>query len=154
MPIRAFNPKVAAVLGAAIALALVGGLFYIGYFGNHDGSDCQEYPLQTVFSPSGTLKAQQEQEACASTGQLRTTVTIARAGGERGSEAPATVFSAVSGNALGAMATGQRSLALGLHWEGDGALMITHPSSVQPQFPPGAHGGVTVRYEVTAARPQ
>jgi hypothetical protein len=150
MPTRLFNPRIAAGLGAAIAVALVGGLFYIGYFSDHHESDCQSYPLQVVLSPSGRLKAEQGQEACASTDQLRTTVTITRATGGVTPEAPATAFLAVTGKALGAMAIGQRALALTLRWEGDDSLVIVHPAGVVPQLPPGEYGGVKVRY---AAQP-
>ena len=62
----------------------------------------------------------------------------------------ATAFLAVTGKALGAMAIGQRALALTLRWEGDDSLVIVHPAGVVPQLPPGEYGGVKVRY---AAQP-
>ncbi len=70
-------------------------------------------PLQRVISPTGRLKAEQEQlEACSSTDRLRVTVTIA-GGGKRGGwvRQPATAFVGVRGEALGSMATGQRAAA-------------------------------------------
>ncbi len=155
MPLRMFNPKLAAVLGAGVALTLVGGLFYIGYFSDHHEPDCQVFPVQMVLSPSGAYKAEQEQEACASTDQLRTTVTISQAGGNSVPAEPTpTVFVAVSGKALGAMAAGQRSVALRLRWDGDGELVITHPPGLLPNLPPGTRGRIKVRYEAAGAAAQ
>lgn len=143
MSTRLFNPKVAAFMGLAIAIVLVGGLFYVGYFSDHHEPDCQSYPLQVVLSPSGNYKAEQEQVACATTDQLRTSVTITPAQGG----APVTAFLAVSGKALGAMAAGQRTMPLALRWEGDSALVISHPPALHSQLPAGPYGGVNVRYE-------
>jgi len=60
-----------------LVMVFMGGLYYIGYFQDWEEADCQGYPVQGVASPSGRLRAEQEQEACRSTDQLRTKVTIA-----------------------------------------------------------------------------
>jgi len=143
MQIRAFNLKIAAILGLAVLCIFVGGLFYIGYFGDWHEPDCQTYPVQVVASPSGRLRAEQEQEACASTDQLRTRVQVTIPGRPE----PVIAFLATTGQAMGAMQAGQRSVALGLRWEGEDQLVITHPDWVQSQLPAGIYGGVQVRLD-------
>ena len=148
MPVRAFNLKIASILAASIAVVLLGGLFYIGYFGDHHEADCETYPVQRAISPSGRLKAEQDQQACSSTDRLRVTVTIAPAEGVAQPVQPAIAFVGVRGDALGSMATGQRAAALLLRWEGDEVLVIGHPPGLALQFMPGTYAGVRVRYEV------
>jgi len=140
MPLRSFKLK-AALVGAVLLLVFVAGLFYIGYFGDWKEPDCQSYPVQVVTSPDGRWRAEQEQEACASTDQLRTRVLV----GGSGAKEQAIAFVAVTGNALGSMSVGQRSVSLDLRWEADNRLVIVHPAWVRSQLPAGPYGGVDVR---------
>lgn len=134
MPFSSSNARRAALIAVVLLAVFVAGLFYIGYFGDWHEPDCQTYPVQVLSSPGGTWRAEQEQEACISTDQLRTRVLVGRSGGK----APVPAFVAVTGNALGSMATGQRSVRLGLRWEGESRLVIVHPAWAPSQLPAGS----------------
>jgi hypothetical protein len=140
MPLRSFKFKAALVV-AVLLLVFVAGLFYIGYFGDWKEPDCQTYPVQVSTSPDGRWRAEQEQEACASTNQLRTRVLV----GTSGAKEQALAFVAVTDDALGSMSVGQRSVSLDLHWEAGNRLVIAHPAWIKPQLPAGLYGGVEVR---------
>jgi len=71
---------------------------------------------------------------------------------ETGRAEPAVAFLSVSGQALGAMSAGQRSLSLGLRWEGDDQLLIIHPANAASQLPAGTYGGVKVHLQAGPAR--
>jgi hypothetical protein len=150
MKLRAATVTTALLCFVTLMLVFMGGLYYIGYFHDWEEADCQDYPVQGVASPSGRLRAAQEQEACRSTDQLRTRVTITKPGQAE----PVVAFIAVTGSALGSMATGQRSLPLSLRWEGEDRLVIVHPAWVASQLPAGPYGGVEVRLEAKGAAPK
>jgi hypothetical protein len=141
MLLRSFNPKKFVLVGLTLILVFVAGLFYIGYFGDWKEPDCQTYPVQVSASADGSWRAEQEQEACASTDQLRTRVLVGRAGAKE----QAIAFVAVTDNALGSMSVGQRSVSLDLRWEAGNRLVIVHPAWVRPQLPAGLYGGVEVQ---------
>lgn len=147
MKLRAATVTTALLCFVTLMMVFMGGLYYIGYFHDWEEADCQGYPVQGVASPSGRLRAAQEQEACRSTDQLRTRVTITTPGQAE----PVVAFIAVTGSALGSMATGQRSLPLSLRWEGEDRLVIVHPAGVASQLPAGPYGGVQVRLEAKGA---
>jgi len=146
MKLRAATFATALLCFVTLVMVFMGGLYYIGYFQDWEEADCQGYPVQGVASPSGRLRAEQEQEACRSTDQLRTRVTIAAPGQAE----PVVAFIAMTGSALGSMATGQRSLPLTLRWESESRLVIVHPAGVASQLPAGPYGGVQVRLEAKA----
>jgi hypothetical protein len=116
---------------------------YFGRSSRWHEADCQSFPVQMVLSPSGRFKAEQSQEACSSTDRLRTTVAV----GEVGHGDPIPAFVSSTGEALGSMSIGQRSIPLNLRWDGDTALTIVYPAGVSSALPAGPYGGVEVRLE-------
>ena len=147
MQLRPFNMNNAAFLGVSLAFALIGGMLYFDFFGPWREPDCRSYPIQVISSPDGAWRAEQEQEACAGTDQLRTRVLVGKSGGAE----QAIAFVSVTGNAMGSMQMSQRSLPLTLRWEGDKQLLIVHPAAVSSQLPAGLYGGVQVRLQAAAA---
>ena len=148
MQIRLFNANNAAFLGVTIAFGAVAAAMVMGLFGEWREPDCQSYPVQSVASPSGNLRAVQEQEACGSTDRLVTTVSV-RSGQ---SDTQSLAFRSVTGSALGAMSVGQRSLPLTLRWNGDAELVIGHPADVKPEAASTAAPGLKVTYVAQISR--
>ena len=145
MQFRLLSAGKTAFLAFALAFAVVGGMLFFHFYGDWEDADCQAYPMQVVISPGGSRRAEQEQEACASTDKLRTRVLVSGAAG--GSAAPVVAYQVETGNALGAMAVGQRSVPLTLRWEGEERLVIVHPLAAPSQLPAGPYGGVDVRLQ-------
>ena len=150
MHFRLFNANNAAFLGVTIAFCGVALAMYLGYFGEWRDAECDALPVQSVASPSGTRRAIHEQEACRSTDKLRTTVVV-RSVNATGSSSHALVFSTVTGDALGPMSVGQRSLPLLLRWNGDAELVISHPAAAKPEAPSALASGVRVVLEPVSA---
>ncbi len=150
MHFRLFNANNAAFLGVTIAFGAVALAMYLGYFGEWRDAECDTLPVQNVSSPSGVRRAIQEQEACRSTGKLRTTVVV-RSVTATGASSHALVFTTVTGDALGAMSVGQRSLPLILRWNGDAELVIGYPANVKPEAPAAWATGLRVVLEPVAA---
>lgn len=148
MQIRLFNANNAAFLGVTLAFGAVAAAMVMGVFGEWREPDCQSYPVQSVASPSGSLRAVQEQEACGSTDRLVTTVTLRK----EGSDSVSLVFRSITGSALGAMSVGQRSLPLTLRWKGDAELAIAHPADVKPEAASAAAPGLKVTYVAQVSR--
>ncbi len=148
MQIRLFNANNAAFLGVTLAFGAVAAAMVMGAFGEWREPDCQSYPVQSVSSPSGTLRAVQEQEACGSTDRLVTTVSV-RSGQ---SDSQSLAFRSVTGSALGAMSVGQRSLPLTLRWNGDAELVIGHPAEAKPEAALAAAPGLKVTHVMQAPR--
>ena len=134
--IRLFNANNAAFLGVTLAFGAVAVALGLGWFGEWREPDCTAYPVQSVASPSGRLRAVQEQEACGSTDRLRTSVILHLDGAPEGIE----VLRVETGSALGAMSVGQRSLPLRLEWAGDARLSIHHPAGLSPTLADSADG--------------
>lgn len=149
MQLRPFNINNAAFLGVSLAFALIGGMLYFDFFGPWREPECTTYPIQVVASPDGQWRAEQEQEACGTTDQLRTRVLVGRSGAKE----QAVGFLAVTDKALGSMSIGQRSLPLSLRWEEGNRLVITHPAGVASQLPAGSYGGVDVRLMAAPGKP-
>lgn len=145
MSIRFTNANNAAFLGVTLGFAAIALALGLGWYGQWREPDCQSVPVQSVASTSGEARAMQEQEACASTDRLATRVTVS--GGRFGSGA--TVFAANSGDALGAMWTGQRTLPLKVVWESDTVLLIVHPAGIAP-IPQPPLAGLSVRLVAAA----
>jgi hypothetical protein len=145
LKIRFTNANNAAFLGVTMGFGAIALALGLGWYGPWRDPDCQSYPVQSVTSASGEARALHEQEACSSTDRLTTRVTVSSSG----SGSAATVFAAQSGDALGAMWTGQRTLPLKLVWESDAVLVIVHPAGVAPiaQVPPP---GLSVRLVAAA----
>jgi hypothetical protein len=141
MQLRPFNMNNAAFLGVSLAFALIGGMLYFDFFGPWREPECTTYPIQVVASADGQWRAEQEQEACGTTDQLRTRVLVGRVGAKD----QAVGFLAVTDKALGSMSIGQRSLPLSLRWDEGNKLVIGHPPGVASSVPAGQHGGVDVR---------
>lgn len=137
---RLTNANNAAFAGVTLGFGAIAAALSLGWYGEWREPDCQGVPVQSIASPSGELRAVHEQSACASTDALHTTVAIA--GGRFGDGRM--VFSAVSGDALGAMAIGQRAPPLIIRWESDESLLIVHPAGLAPQAQT-APEGLTVR---------
>ncbi|MBL8376969.1 MAG: hypothetical protein JNM79_03800 [Burkholderiales bacterium] len=140
MRIRLTNANNAAFLGVTLGFAAIAAALVLGWYGQWREPDCQSLPVQSVAAAAGDVRAVQEQEACASTDRLATRVTVS--GGRFGPGG--TVFATESGDALGAMWTGQRTLPLKLVWESDAALAIFHPAHVAPIAQPPL-AGLSVR---------
>ena len=148
MGIRISNANNAAFLGVTIAFGAIALAMGLGWFGEWREPECTGYPVQGVASPSGALRAIQEQEACGSTDRLRTTVMVHQAGRSEG----ALVFDVVTGKALGAMSVGQRTLPLVLRWKSDAELVIDYPAAAKPETPVVAGGALRVTYQPKPAR--
>jgi hypothetical protein len=148
MQIRLFNANNAAFLGVTLAFGAVAAAMVMGVFGEWREPDCQSYPVQSVASPSGNLRAVQEQEACGSTDRLVTTVSVRSSQ----NDSQSLVFRSITGSALGAMSVGQRSLPLALRWRGDAELTIAHPADVKPEAASAAAPGLKVTYVPQVAR--
>ncbi len=149
MRIRRFNANNAAFLGVTIAFGAIALALGLGWYGEWREPDCTHYPVQSIASPSGALRAIQEQEACGSTDRLRTTVMVHQAGKPDG----ILVFSVVTGKALGAMSVGQRTLPMALRWNGDAELAIDYPAEAKPETPSPAGGAwLRVTYQPQPAR--
>ena len=148
MQIRLFNANNAAFLGVTLAFGAVAAAMVMGVFGEWREPDCQSYPVQSVASPSGNLRAVQEQEACGSTDRLVTTVSVRSSQ----NDSQSLVFRSITGSALGAMSVGQRSLPLALRWNGDTELTIAHPADVKPEAASAAAPGLKVTYVPQVAR--
>ena len=151
MQIRIFNANNAAFLGVTIAFGSVALAMYLGYFGEWRDAECDALPVQSVASPTGVRRAIHEQEACRSTDKLRTTVVV-RSANATGSTSHALVFSTVTGDALGAMSVGQRSLPLILRWNGDAELVIGYPASIKPEAPSALGSGVRIVLQPVATQ--
>ena len=150
MHFRLFNANNAAFLGVTLAFGVVALAMFLGYFGEWRDAECDALPVQSVASPSGARRAIHEQEACRSTDKLRTTVVV-RSVNATGSSSHALVFSTVTGDALGPLSVGQRSLPLLLRWNGDAELVISHPAAVKPEAPSALASGVRVVLEPVSA---
>lgn len=150
MHFRLFNANNAAFLGVTIAFGAVALAMYLGYFGEWRDAECDTLPVQNVASPSGVRRAIHEQEACRSTGKLRTTVVV-RSVTATGASSHALVFTTVTGDALGAMSVGQRSLPMILRWNGDAELVIGYPANVKPEVPAAWATGLRVVLEPVTA---
>lgn len=150
MQFRLFNANNAAFLGVTIAFGAVALAMYLGYFGEWRDPECDLLPVQIVDSPSGARRAIHEQEACRSTDKLRTTVVV-RSVNATGSTSHALVFSSITGDALGAMWVGQRSLPLVLRWNGEAELAISYPVNVKPEAPSALASGIRVVLTPVAA---
>ena len=150
MHFRLFNANNAAFLGVTLAFGVVALAMFLGYFGEWRDAECDALPVQSVASPSGARRAIHEQEACRSTDKLRTTVVV-RSANATGSSSHALVFSTVTGDALGPLSVGQRSLPLLLRWNGDAELVISHPAAVKPEAPSALASGVRVVLEPVSA---
>ena len=150
MHFRLFNANNAAFLGVTIAFGAVALAMYLGYFGEWRDAECNALPVQSIASPSGARRAIHEQEACRSTDKLRTTVVV-RSVNATGSSSHALVFSTVTGDALGPMSVGQRSLPLLLRWNDDAELVIGYPAGVKPEAPAAWAPGLRVVLEPVIA---
>lgn len=146
MHFRLFNANNAAFLGVTIGFGAVALAMVLGYFGEWREPECDSLPVQSVASPSGVRRAIHEQEACRSTDQLRTTVVV-RSVNASGNTSMALVFSSITGDALGPMSVGQRSLPLILRWNGDTELVIGYPAGVKPELRSASAAGLRVVLE-------
>ncbi len=151
MQFRLFNANNAAFLGVTIAFGAVAIAMMMGAFGEWREPECDALPVQSIASPSGARRAIHEQEACRSTDKLRTTVMV-RSVNATGSSSHVLVFSTVTGDALGAMTVGQRTLPLLLRWKGDAELVIGYPAGVKPEAPSVLATGLRVVLEPLAAQ--
>jgi hypothetical protein len=135
MSFRFFNANNAAFLGVSIAFGAIALALGLGWFGEWREPECDRLPVQSIASPSGALRAVHEQEACRSTNRLVTTVIL------KSDKSPdALVFRAETGDALGIMSVGQRSLSLSLKWVNESELTISHPAAVKPETRSSAPG--------------
>ena len=150
MQFRLFNANNAAFLGVTLAFGAVALAMVLGYFGEWRDPECDALPVQTIASPSGARRAIHEQEACRSTDKLRTTVVV-RSVNATGVTSHALVFSTVTGDALGPLSVGQRSLPLMLRWNSDAELVISYPAAVKPEAPSALASGMRVVLEPVAA---
>ena len=76
---------------------------------------------------------------------------VVRSVNATGSTSHALVFSSITGDALGAMSVGQRSLPLILRWNGEAELAISYPVNVKPEAPSALASGIRVVLTPVAA---